>query len=80
MQAAITGTKFLSAYRDTLAEDIAVVMLWAGRYVAATDSEEVSFSLDVGDDYVPDHERFDVGNAEGTQALQGNRQHRLRDR
>ena len=78
MQAAITGTKFLSAYRDSLAEDIAVVMLWAGRDVAATDSEEVSFSLDVGDDYVP--ERFDVGNAEGAQALQGNRQHRLRDR
>ena len=45
LQTAIKGTKFLSAYKDGLAEDIAAVMLWAGRDVAATNSEEVNFTL-----------------------------------
>ena len=72
VQAAITGTKFLSAYRDSLAEDIAVVMLWAGRDVVTANSEEVIPHLSLA--------RRDIrrllmillsGNAEGAQTVQG---------
>ena len=41
VQASIKGVEFLKAYKDGLAEDIAVVMLWASRDVVTANSEEV---------------------------------------